>query len=189
MPPQAVLETLAALWAVLDELESKVAIAGGLALSFWGHPRSTRDVDLTLMTDTLKKLEAQLTRSGFVAQAPSRPLGPFDFVQYKFEPFESFVEVEVDILAGKDEYFRQAVRRAVAANIEGLSSPIRVLTREDLIIYKLLANRLIDQADILSLMEMHWDELDRDYLKLWTNQFDLSTEYDTAVQRYRELNP
>ena len=54
MPPQAVLETLAALWATLDELASEVAIAGGLALSFWGHPRSTRDVDLTLMVDKIR---------------------------------------------------------------------------------------------------------------------------------------
>ena len=189
MPPKAVLDTLAVLWALLGELKSEVAIAGGVALSFWGHPRSTRDIDVTLMSGTREKLESLLIKAGFVVHARSRSVGPFELSQFKFEPAESFVEVEVDILAGKEDYFRQAIGRAVTANIEGLASQVRVLTREDLIVYKLFAYRLIDQADILTLMELHWDGLDLDYLHRWTQQLMLTSEYDSAVQRYRELNP
>ncbi len=186
MPPQAVLETLVALWATLDELESKVAIAGGLALSFWGHPRSTRDVDVSVMVDTLEKFTLRLSQAGFIEKAPRRLIGPFDLLQYKFEPAESFVDVEVDILAGRDEFFKTAIARAVPANLEELGTPIRVLTREDLIVYKLFAQRLIDQADILTLMELHWNDLDHDYLNRSTKRLNLKTEWDAAVQRYHD---
>ena len=189
MPPKAVLDTLAVLWLVLGELKSEIAVAGGVALSFWGNPRSTRAVDLTLMAETFAKLKSLMIQSGFVDQSPSRLIGPFELSKFKFEPAESFVEVEFDILAGKDDYFRQAIERAITANIEGLTMPLRFLTREDLIVYKLFTYRLIDQADILNLMELHWAELDHDYLNRWTKQLKLNSEFDAAVRRFRELNP
>ncbi len=182
MPPKAVLETLSFLWASVGEFEDRVAVAGGVALSYWGNPRSTQDVDLALMEDTFSNLKSRWAKSGVVSRSPSKKIGPFEMTKLVFEPAETFVEVEIDILIGNGLYFENAVRRAITVAVEGLSIPVRVLSREDLIIYKFFANRLIDQADVLNLLEMHWDQLDHDYLGHWTTELKLTEELQTAFR-------
>ena len=44
-------KVLATAWNALGAQKLPAAIVGGLALAFWKHPRSTRDIDLLIIAD------------------------------------------------------------------------------------------------------------------------------------------
>lgn len=56
MPPSQLLTALEHVWSTLADVPHK-AIAGGLAVSFWGYPRSTRDVDLAILLPKVNPLQ------------------------------------------------------------------------------------------------------------------------------------
>lgn len=187
MPPNAVLETLSLLWPLLQSSGIQTAIAGGIALSYWGNPRSTQDIDLAILSDGHDAFEASLKQAGFKRRKNSlKELGLFTLSQWQFEPADHFVAVDVDLLIAANEYYKTAVGRAKSVTLPGMSIPVAVLSREDLILHKLYASRLIDQADVLNLMEMHWDDLDRDYLNLWAQKLNLNAEWETAIERFEQ---
>jgi len=187
MPPNAVLETLALLWPLLQSSGVQTAIAGGIALSYWGNPRSTQDIDLAILSNGHDAFEALLKQAGFQQRESStKELGLFILSQWQFEPADHFVAVDIDLLIAADEYYQTAVGRAKSVTLPGMSIPVAVLSREDLILHKLYASRLIDQADVLNLMEMHWDDLDQSYLTLWAQNLKLNAEWQTATERFEQ---
>ena len=74
-------------------------------------------------------------------------LSDTELLQFSLEPEGSFVEVQVDLLVAKSDYAREAIARSVELGQDALGFAIRVLACEDLIIFKLLAGRIIDRAD------------------------------------------
>ncbi len=187
MPPSAVLETLALLWPLLQSSGIQTAIAGGIALSYWGNPRSTQDIDIAILGDGQDAFEALLNQAGFQQRENSiKDLGLFSLSQWQFEPADHFVAVDVDLMIAADEYYKTAVNRAKPVTLPNMSFPVNVLSREDLILHKLYASRLIDQADVLNLMEMHWADLDQNYLTLWAQHLRLEAEWKTAIERFEQ---
>lgn len=89
MAPIVLLDSLEKVWRILGEVPCEKAIAGGLALSYWGYPRTA-------------------------------------------------------------------------------VSSIRVLSCEDLILFKACSGRLIDLADIQELRERNQSTLDQTYLVAWS---------------------
>jgi hypothetical protein len=63
---------------------------------------------------------------------------------------------------------------------------VDVLAREDLMLHKLYANRLIDQADVAALLDLHWDELDQCYLRVWAEKLHLENPLAVALKRYHQ---
>lgn len=51
MSTEAVLDALRAIWELLGRHEVPAALAEGLALAAWKHPRTTRDADLLVGID------------------------------------------------------------------------------------------------------------------------------------------
>ncbi|MFM7977552.1 MAG: hypothetical protein ACKO8U_20975 [Pirellula sp.] len=52
MPPSVLLRVVSDIYTRLETLGVSPVIAGGLAVSFWGHPRSTQDIDLAIICKT-----------------------------------------------------------------------------------------------------------------------------------------
>ena len=76
MAAEAVLVTLQHLWRTLKSLGLPIAVMGGIALTFWKHPRFTKDVDVLVAVsdeETTKLIEV-LKQEGF---QPKRS-DPFD---------------------------------------------------------------------------------------------------------------
>jgi hypothetical protein len=55
-----------------------------------------------------------------------------------------------------------------------------------LVLHKLFAQRLIDQADVLTMFELHFEEIDFDYLHGWADRLGLSETLQVAIGRYRD---
>jgi len=181
MSPKPVFQTLEALWAAIEPLGLPMAVMGGLALSTWKHVRATQDVDLLI--DLVDSAPEDILRCtidhGFRAKRtpPVAPLGPFQVLQLEFEPAESYVDVQVDLLLVDSEYHTRALERRVRVQLPNVSSDIFVVSCEDLIIHKLLAGRVIDRADSAALLRANRDGLDMQYVGVWLSRLELSGEF------------
>ncbi len=153
---------------VLADVHLDAAIIGGMARNHWARARMTFDVDFTVVADAVgeQALAAALTAAGFVVmreQRPRAPSGP-DFVQFYNPGNQHMVEFQ----AAKTPFQELLIRRAVPIGGPG---SLRVATREDLIVLKLIAFRDKDQDDLRELAVA--DGLDWSYVEQWAEEWDV----------------
>ena len=168
-------------WKTLEPLRLPMALMGGLSLAAWGHIRGTRDVDLLIAIDrsAIDAVIAALAAQGCRPKKspPLLTIGDHCFVQFLYSPPESFFDVQFDLLLAESELQQSAIRRRVNRQIPGITQDIQVLSCEDLILFKLLAGRVIDRADAAMLLRENRDEIDLPYLVHWVKRQRLELEY------------
>ena len=113
MAASAVVQTLRHVWITLAPLKLPMALLGGLSLAFWRHPRLTHDVDLTVNLGAVEeeKVIEQLTHAGFRRKRAPVTIDDVRILQMLYEPPGTFLDVQVDLLFGGTEYYRQAIER------------------------------------------------------------------------------
>jgi len=177
MPAEALLRALRQVWLALKPLDVSMAVAGGLALASWKHVRATQDVDLLVQArqDDPAHLVERLRAAGLRPKRspPTIRLGQLELIQFLYEPPETFLDVQIDVLLARSDYHRKALERRVPIRLLGLDIEIAVLACEDLILHKLLAGRIIDLADTAALFRSNRESLDFAYLSSWGRQLDL----------------
>ncbi len=177
MHPEAILRTLRHVWLTLEPLGAGMALMGGIALAAWKHARATRDIDLLLgLPGGDPNSAIELLKAADVRRKHERPavrLGQLDLIQFLYEPPETFFDVQIDLLLGDSDYFRESLRRRVSTHLPKLDIEITVLACEDLILQKLLAGRLIDRADAAALLRLNRDQLDLDYARRWARELQI----------------
>ena len=180
MAAPAILQTLERAWIALEPLSLPMALAGGLALSAWRHPRATRDVDLIVAVDMhgADELVRLLIQAGFRPrhEPAIRPLGRMRILQLEFEPDEAFISVATDLLLVDSPYHREALSRRVALQLPELSRPIYVLSCEDLVLHKLIAGRIIDLADAAAVLRANRQTVDQHYLDECARRLGLTND-------------
>jgi hypothetical protein len=186
MAPDSLLRALRHVWLTLEPLGLPMAVMGGLALATWKHVRATRDIDLLLGAreddpqDLLKVLGAAGIRP---KRSPARVrLGQLELLQLLYEPPETFIDLQVDLLLAKSDYHRRALDRRVPTRLPDLDIEIAVLACEDLVLHKLLAGRVIDVADTAALLRANRDSLDIPYLMNWAEELHLVSAFRQAWQ-------
>ena len=80
--------------------------------------------------------------------------------------------MQVDFLMARGDYQDQAIRRAV--EIKFGQAKARVISAEDLILYKLLADRPMDRLDAQAVVEEQGKRLNLAYLRRWARKLGLS---------------
>ncbi|MFN4906358.1 MAG: nucleotidyltransferase [Planctomycetota bacterium] len=166
MPPKLLLQVLADFYERLEERGVSPVVAGGLAVSFWGHPRSTQDIDLAIVAENLTQFEQELRAMGLKPSKLGRwvDLGFVKASQWTVSIEDQYIDCQIDFLASNSEYFRQAMDNAISVEFTGIDREVRVLTLEDLLLFKAASGRLIDLADIKTLSQIHRGNLDEEYL-------------------------
>ncbi len=160
------------------------AVIGGVAVSVWGEPRVTRDVDLKVLLgrdDAPRLLEI---------------IAP-DYVPLQADPLQAlthtgilFVQddlgTRLDILLTDTDFDRTAINRARPVELQpGLVA--RVCSAEDLIVYKLVSTRPRDHEDAASVVRRQGDTLDDAYVLNWLRQFERALDDSTLVAEYRRM--
>jgi hypothetical protein len=179
MPPSLLLKSLEEIFGLVAGWGYAPVIAGGLAVSYWGHPRSTQDIDLAILVSDEELLHEQLTRSGLVSMS-ARQVVNLRFVkvsQWLYPVKKAYIDIEVDFLFSESRFHQLAVERAVVCNFPGVERPLRVLSCEDLLLFKAASGRLIDQADIQVLLTLHSGKLDWDHLNRWAKTLGIATRW------------
>ena len=167
MPPSLLMDTLDDVFQMVASWGVSPVVAGGLAVSYWGHPRSTRDIDLAVLVTSIDSFELRLRKAGLVP-AKTRHIAQLGFVQvsqWRMSLREAFIDIDIDFLISASPYHELAIQRAPECRMPGTQTTMRVLTCEDLLLFKAKSGRMIDLADIEVLLELHRGRLDTEYLQ------------------------
>ena len=180
MRADAVIRALRHVWTTLQPLDLPMAVMGGLAMATWKYVRATRDVDLLLglgdcepeqIMERLRAAKIRPKRDPAVAT-----VGELGVIQLLYEPAESFVDLQIDLLLAKSRYHLEALERKVPTRLPDLDIEIAVLACEDLILHKLIAGRLIDRVDAAGLLRANRESLDLGYLAHWSGRLGLAAD-------------
>lgn len=160
-PTDALEAALTDVIAVLTATSTAYALIGGLATGFRSRPRYTEDIDVLLdvpqirLPDLLERLRAQ----HFEFDLPALIA---EFRQHHLAVLWRG-DVRLDWLAPVLPAYRHVLE--TARDETGPTGPIRVATAEGLILMKLLAYRLQDQADIEALVAANRGAIDLGWIR------------------------
>ncbi|HUP78207.1 MAG TPA: nucleotidyl transferase AbiEii/AbiGii toxin family protein [Pirellula sp.] len=172
------MKSLDRVWNILNPVAPIKALAGGLALSYWGYPRSTQDIDIAVLfsNSASNSIDSHLLKAGLSPKRSNHvcDLGVMKVSQWRLPIPESFLDIDVDLLLGDSEFYQSALSRRIECDLVGTTQSIHVLSCEDLILFKALAGRMIDLADIRELRDRNLGSLDQTYLSKWTARLDIS---------------
>ncbi len=85
-----------------------------------------------------------------------------------------FVEADKGILVSDSNYHQTAIGRASPCEFPGVGKPLRVLSCEDLLIFKAAAGCLIELADFKTLCDLNQQSLDFVYMREQTEKLGLA---------------
>lgn len=131
---------------------------GGVGVSLWGRPRTTRDLDVVVRLErgALPSFVAELKEAGFrITRSLHRKLAEGRIIQLPIGA------TELDIKLCAQGHDMEALARAKRAAFEGFV--LWVASPEDIVLYKLQSWRTQDQADIENLLA-NVKALDRRYI-------------------------
>lgn len=165
-------------------------LLGGLAVQYWGEPRTTRDVDVTVL---VPQEHQERFFEGVLARFRPRLPDALDFARrHRVLLVETPQGVPVDISLGIPGYEEEVMRRAVSISFYGLPS-LRLISAEDLIIHKCVAGRARDREDIERILIRQRLNLDLAYIRRWLRDFsplvethDVQALFEEAVQKAQQ---
>jgi hypothetical protein len=100
-------------------------------------------------------------------QPPTLVVGESRIMQLSYEPPNSFMDIRVDLFFADSEYHQAALARRVPMVLPGIPEPVSILSCEDLILFKLMAGRIIDRSDCAYLLRFNRPSIDVAYLRRW----------------------
>jgi hypothetical protein len=176
--------TLEEALAILRAQGIAFALADGLAQQVWGRVRATRELDLILSMpgDRGALLDAFAARGMRTLREP-RLLGDLELHSLSREDSEAFVDVSVDLLLARGGLGEDVVRRAVLLSVGSLEVP--VVSAEDLLLLKLLADRVLDRVDAEDIVREQSGRLDLDYLTRTAAGLGLADQLAELLDRTR----
>lgn len=155
--------------AVLDKLGIPYFITGGFAVSVWGRPRATFDIDIVVKliepeVPKLAKMLRSVSKFGYIdedtAKEAIRTNGEFNFIDPE-------TGVKADFWVAKDdEIMEEEYRRIKKKKING--QEVCFISPEDLILSKLRWYKISPSSrhleDVESILKISGDIIDKNYL-------------------------
>jgi hypothetical protein len=180
--------TIYAVERILREHGVEHAFVGGLALSAWGVPRATFDLDLavSLPGERQKELFRALTDLGWsVDEAYARgwrdQMAGIPVIHARL-PVEHTL-IRVDFLIADTPFLCSVLSRRVEIDL-GLG-PVPICTAADLVLFKLIAWRGKDRVDLDNVL---WVQglPDPEYLQAWAQKLGLAERLRELTDKKRE---
>lgn len=175
------LETLSWLCDKLEVLNIPYMVTGGSAVGFWGHIRTTMDIDILVQMPMAKS-------DTFFKNIKEEAYVDLDEAKRAISQHEMFniilnkncFKVDIIPLNEKNDYEVVKFKRRVKIKFEG--KEIFVISPEDLIISKLMWGKSAGTSerqlrDCASIWKLNQDKLDRVYIKKWTKQIKIEDEF------------
>ena len=172
----SVAKALAAIDGLLTPKGVRWAVLGAHAANLYrSEVRATQDVDVlvSLSAPQMKSLADDLEVTGWRV----RHLTPDGWlIRARHSDFG-----DIDVLCVQEEYQRTALSRSVERTVEGMGVA-RFLAVEDVIIHKLIANRMRDELDVASILQAR-PSLNGAYMQRWLREWDIEERYNQLRRR------
>jgi hypothetical protein len=173
--------------ALAERLSADWMLIGGVAVASWGRPRATADLDvaLSVSTDLAEAIDRHMAVDGWVkAGGPGqiKDSGVY-LVQYARDLGGGRV-MGLDLFFAMSDWQRKALERRREVTFRGRT--YWTATAEDLILYKLIADRGIDQADVDNVLDRRRDGLDLPYVAAWAATLGLGARWSEALTRCQD---
>ena len=167
----------------LEKKHIPYMVFGGLAVSVYGTPRQTFDIDIKLSIPTQAKREKFISDLKKTAHILSDK--PLHFIKETgVLPVEAH-KVRIDLVFAELPFEHQAISRSVPVRMFGME--VRICNAEDLIIHKAISVRQKDWLDIESVISQQKQHLDWDYLLHNCQELALFLERPSIIQRIKDL--
>lgn len=168
---------------ILNQLEIPYLVGGSVASSLFGEPRSTQDIHLVadLPSEKADSLIQALQPRFYVSEDAVK-----DAIRYKgsFNLIDNESLGKIDIFILKDEPFNRAeFQRRQARIVRQNPEQVIVLpTPEDIILQKLIWYKMgfgsqKQWRDILGVIKLQSEQLDRIYLNQWAEVLKLTDQF------------
>ena len=160
------------------------ALVGGFALQAVGITRTTRDIDLLILSENSPAIKDLMLKHGYELLHESEDV--MNFASKKFELGK------VDFLLARRKYSVEMLRRAEERSVFGGKFKIKVLKIEDQIGLKVQASsndpeRLYqDMADIQNLIKDNYARLDMQIVREYFLLFDREKELDNILKEMKD---
>ncbi len=132
-------------------------------------------VDQTAIDPVLSTLRSHGCRPK--KSPPIITIGSHHFVRFLYPPLGEFYDVQFDLLLAESELQKSAIARGIQRDGPGISRPIAVVHCDDLILFKLVAGRVIDRAVAAMPLRENRKPINFDYLLRWVTHLDLTPEF------------
>ncbi|NOZ67707.1 MAG: nucleotidyl transferase AbiEii/AbiGii toxin family protein [Deferribacteres bacterium] len=158
-------------------------LIGGIALQWWGEPRFTRDVDVTILVEPGE--EEKVIRKILNKFSP-RISDALEFaIKNRVCLVKSKSGYEIDISLGIPGYEEEVIRRTVECELDR-NRTVNICSAEDLIIHKAVAGRPQDLSDIEGIILRQGRKLDVEYIHLWLREFSDILETGEIIERFEK---
>ena len=171
----------------LSEQKIKYIILGGIAVSIYGEPRLTADIDVNIIFDK-KKISEFLKgakKHGFYPAFPeteniARETGviPMNFIKGK-------ITGNFGIIISENPLEYSAIERGRFKKIGPVKA--RLITPEDLIIHKIASSRPRDAEDISGILIRQKGKLDIKYIQYWLKKIDKANKKSRTYKAFHRL--
>jgi hypothetical protein len=168
---------------ILENADISCMAIGGIAVSVWGEPRLTRDIDMKVLihrNDCARLVEL------LEAYTPLNEEPDKAFRRHGLAFFRDPNGIRINIMLADTVFDEIAIERKTEVSLT-TGEKIKVCSTEDLIINKMLSTRIKDRADIESIIQKQGDHLDDGYIEDWLEQFEESLSDSTLLQEFRNL--
>lgn len=157
---------------------------GGIALQFWGEPRFTKDIDITILVNP--EDEKRVIEKIFSQFLP-RISDANDFAKkHRICLVRNKLGIDIDISLGIPGYEEEVMKRAVKFKL-GNRNYIKICSAEDLIIHKLIAGRPQDLYDVEGIIIRQERTLDKNYILRWLKEFSKVLENKEIIKRFNKI--
>ncbi len=161
-------------------------IIGGIAVSIYGEPRMTLDVDINVVLDKAKAEDflKKIKKFGF---SPSfketmKIVKKTGVIPLKFQKGNILGKLDVIIAENSLEF--SAIRRGRIKKIDNLK--IKLISPEDLIIHKIASTRAKDYEDLKGIIQRQKKKIDVTYIQEWLKKLD-EVGGDKLLQSFNRL--
>lgn len=159
-------------------------VIGGIAVNILGKPRTTRDIDgLLSLPETLWK-DFVTSGTRFHIKPRIKDWHNFALQSMVLLLEHSTTHTPIDLSIGGTVFEVQALAHHQLSTMNRLKVPLPRIS--DLIVFKAIARRPIDWADIDTLIEMN-ASIDQHHIQGWLSEFAEVLEDSTILTDYRKF--